>query len=166
MHHSNTWKLCAQKQTLVVILYTVNVVFCKGWVGLAHRILLKDVFVRFSKSYVRRCLGNEQGKLCSWARWSSKVCSSPNHSDAINVCKLVSSLSSSQWAVHVSREQESCFNSRSSDALWRKLSSAGIIFVCLGCWILFIYSLINLFTYLFFKLETKTGLKAVCVGCV
>lgn len=46
---------------LWVILYNVNVVFCKGWVGLAHRILLKDIFVRFAKSYVRRCLGSGQG---------------------------------------------------------------------------------------------------------
>lgn len=127
----------------------------------------KGHFCKICKKLREKMPWEWTGRLCSWTRWSSKVCSNPNHSDAIIVCKLVScSLSSSQWAVHVSREKESYFNSSFSDALWRKLGSAGIIFVCLGCWILFIYSLINLFTYLFIKLETKAGLKAVCFACV
>lgn len=43
-HHSKNRKSCAQKQIVVLILYSVNVVFCKGRVGLAHRVLLKGVF--------------------------------------------------------------------------------------------------------------------------
>lgn len=57
---SKNGKSRAPKQVVVVILYSVNVVFCKGQVGLAHRILLKGVFLRFAKSYVRRCFGNGQ----------------------------------------------------------------------------------------------------------
>lgn len=90
----------------------MNVVFCKRWVGLVYRILLKGVLVRFAKSYVRSCFGNGQGSCVVGLDIQR---SNSNHSD---VGKPVScSLSSSQWAAHVSKEKESYFNSSFSDAL-------------------------------------------------
>lgn len=58
--HSKNGESCAWKQIVVVILCSVNVVFCKGQVGLAHRTLLKGVLVRLAKSCLRRCFGNGQ----------------------------------------------------------------------------------------------------------
>lgn len=58
--YSKNGESCAWKQIVVVILCSVNVVFCNGQVGLAHRTLLKGVLVRLAKSCVRRCFGNGQ----------------------------------------------------------------------------------------------------------
>lgn len=61
--HSKNGKSHAQKQIVVVVLNSVKVVLCKGWVGIADRILLKGVSLRFAESYMRRCFGNGE-KSC------------------------------------------------------------------------------------------------------
>lgn len=64
----------------------MNVVFYRGWVWLAYRI--KGVFIRFAKSYVRRCFGNGQGSYVVGLGDLQRSVNS-NHSDTIIVCKLV-----------------------------------------------------------------------------
>lgn len=140
--------MCSETNTCGnFIPYEYSVLQGVGWASLQNP--PKGCFCNICKKLCEKMPWEWTEKLCSWTGWPSKVCSNPDHSDAIIVCKLVScSLSSSQWAAHVSREKESYFNSSFSDALWRKLGSAGITFVRLGCCILFIHLLISSLIYL------------------
>lgn len=125
--HSKNGKSSAQKQIVVVVLNRVSVVLYKGWVGIAHRILLKGVFLRFAESYMRRCFGNGQ-KSCGVGLddlWRSL----PTQTFLILSCEFASRYwSSSRWAVCVQREEESYFTSSLSDVLHRKLGNVMIIF--------------------------------------
>lgn len=92
----------------MVILYKCecSVLQGMGWASLQNP--PKGCFCKICKKLCEKMLWEWTGKLSTWTRWSSKVCSNSNHSDAIIVCKLVSCcLNSSQWAAHVSREIES-----------------------------------------------------------